>query len=820
MNAASPPKPTRVIDHLRGLGLMVSAGLAATALYPFPHWTVPKTEQWWWLLGAFAVAVVSLIGVELPVDLGAARKPSTRTRRWLGLLVALAGTAAWLWATRAFYLDWYGHFDVAWLTWVGGTFLLALGLDLAAGEWGDRRSLRQTPLIAGALAVILVLAGWVRLTDIATFPGPDGMTQIEDLQFGNWGAHFLDGQRRRWEFIGHAWVSALGIKLGGPNLAAMRTAYAVVGTLTVGFVFLWLRRSAGWFAALAGTAFMIVSSWDAVVARIGFNPNVLTVAFIYWLMMGPGRRGRPSAYAFMGLACGYVLWEYIAYRPVVAFALAGGAFFSLFDREAPWSLRLGRPALMIALIVCMSIPLFGTRMKGRVMSEYLNGLNRARAEKSYYNEEHSWETTIGLRTEKAIRTVGLFFFEGDRATTRNVNRRPLVDVATAFFALLGFAYCVAHPLTPLFGMFAVAFVVTSIGAMIVTSDFNVLRMSVTIPYVYFFVGVGGYAVLRVWTLAWRAFGRWLAVAAVVAGVGWASWDNLSFLEEYHNAPEVRRAVRSRLARLCSWLGENIRPGEQVFGSAHREYNALVGSDAAWLRGGRIPGAMEWDIMSALERWDEDEPTVLVAYAGYDTHATARFLEDTFAGLDVHVIPDPLDLGAAIAVGRLPGRPQDYDAIMERLRCRGIEVRYDFVGEGKEVLRQVDRVQPLVGLSTWPSEVVNAFHQGIRPRRLQVTYTGRIWIEEAGNYSFEADVFGGPLHMLVDGERSNGRFLRRHLDRGEHSFRAVADLAPLGGGVKVRLLWRGPDSKDRLEPIPFYAMATPPTGCPAPGPTAD
>jgi len=465
--------------------MIVSAGLTVAALYPFPVTTIPAARQWWLLMAAFAVAVLSQTGVRIDVAPGAARAPIGRARRVAGILIALAGAALWGWATREFYLHWTREFDVAWMSWVVGTALLGIGLDLATGDWGDAAASRRSAKLLLAMVALLACAGAVRLLDIATFPGPDGITQIEDLQFGNWGAHLLAGDRRRWEFIGHAWISALGIKLGGPTLGAMRTAYAIAGTLAVGAVFLWLRSTAGWIAALVGAAFMVLSSWDAVVARIGFNPNALTVAVVYWLMMGPGRRGRPLAYAAMGLIGGYLLWEYIAYRPAVVFALLGGAFFSVRDRSAGWGIRLGRPALMIALMICMSIPLFGNRMRGRVMNEYLNGLNRARAEKSYYNDAHTWEQALEMRIDRSYKTVGLFFFQGDRAPTRNIGYRPLTDPATSFLAMVGLAYCLANAAVPLFGMFAAAFVATSIGAMVVTADFNVLRMSVTIPYVYF-----------------------------------------------------------------------------------------------------------------------------------------------------------------------------------------------------------------------------------------------------------------------------------------------------------------------------------------------
>ena len=285
-----------VKNHLQAVLVAASLGLAAAALREVPDiGMIPSPQQWWLLLASFGCALAAMLGLSLaePERTGAAR-PVAAQRFWLGMLVATAGAALWVTATRDLYLDWKGAFDRTWLSWVFATCLLAVGLDLAGGVWTAAAWQTRWRWVWGAVAVTLLLGGAVRLGMIHHFPGPAGITQIEDLQFGNWGANYLAGDRGRWEFIGHAWVSALSIAVGGSQLLAMRVGYAVVGTLTVAAVFLWLRLAAGGVAAVVGTAFLIVSSWDAVTSRIGFNPNVLTITVLFVLLVGPARRGRPS----------------------------------------------------------------------------------------------------------------------------------------------------------------------------------------------------------------------------------------------------------------------------------------------------------------------------------------------------------------------------------------------------------------------------------------------------------------------------------------------------------------------------------------------
>jgi len=815
MSLTQETKPGFAVkDQLRAFGIAASLGLAAAALYDVPETGIQaRPQQWWLLLASFACALLALWGVSLaPAPAPAARRPADRARWVLGAILAGAGAVLWVVATHRFYLAWVAEFDRTWISWVVGTCLLAVGLDLASGVWDAERRTPHGWWLWVSMAAILITAGAVRLGMITEFPGPAGMTQIEDLQFGNWGQHFLDGERGRWEFIGHAWISALSIKLGGAQLLSMRVGYAIVGTLTVVAVFLWLRLTGSLIAAAVGTALLIVSSWDAVVSRIGFNPNVLTVSVLYVLLLGPARRGRPSAFAFIGLLSGYLLWEYIAYRPAALFALLGGTYYSLREQHAGWTMRLGRPALAVALICMMSIPLFGTRLDGRFMDEYMNPINRARGTKQYYNPEYDWRQVVEMRTERARGAVGLWFFVGDGSPARNIARRPLVDAASATAMMVGFAYCLANPRLQMFGVFAAAFIATAIGALIITGELNTLRASVLIPYTYFFAGLAGAAIHLLWRRAWGRVGGALAILLLLAGIGWASYSNLGFLQRYWTSPGTRAAARSNLAFLASWLGQNVRPGEQVVGAGGRSSEALGPSDAAWLRGDPIPGVMEWDIMTALHGWKERGPTVVILFLGEDTRDHVTFLRDVIPGLEMEFTPDELAVGGDLAFGRVPDRPASLDAELDRLRCRGVNVEYLYRGENpNEILHRFQRVEPMIGLGTWPTEVVHAFHRGVRPKRLEVRYDAVFRIETAGQYRLDAKFYVGPVTLQIDGRTvpsAGGMFL----EAGEHRFHAVADLEPLGGGLTARFLWAGPDSGGVYELMPFYRIAEPVPPC--------
>lgn len=806
----------RVADHARALAMAAALATAAVALAEVPAQGMPpRAEQWWWLLASLVLAGAAQFRHlrPPPAAAAAATTPVSRARLAVGCALSGVGGGLWLWATMDFHRNWYTAFDRAWLAWLAGTALLGGGLDLLhrRGATPAVRSRGRAAWLVTAFAIGGV-AAWLRLAAIGEFPGPAGITQIEDLQFGHWGAQFLAGERRRWEFIGHAWISAAAIAAGGASLESMRTGYAIVGSLTVVAVCAWLRGAVGAAAALTGAAYMAVSSWDIVISRIGFNPDVLTVAVLYALLLGPTRRGRPSAYAAIGLLGGYLLWEYIAYRPATLFAAAGASWISVRDRGAGWWMRAGRPLLMLALIAMMSLPLFGARLQGRVWAEYFNGLDRARAQRHYYNESHDWRQAVELRVGRALDTAGLLFFLGDASPTRNLGRRPLVDPVSATLMLVGFAGCAVNPAMAMMGMFAAAFLFTAAGAMVVTSDFNALRMSVTIPYLYFFVGVAAAGLWTVWQRAWGRAGQGLAVIVLAAGLAWAARANIEFLAEYRAAPAVRKALRNNLAYLSNWLRDNVDADEQVVGVAGRSSNALIGNDAAWLRAHDIPGALEWDVVAALHAWRQDWPTMFLIFAGRDTQDTARFVQSLVPQAQFRFVADAELLGADLAWARVPGRPAGLDEGLRRIACRGAAVEYQFRGDRPgEVRKVIRRVEPLVGLSTWPSEVVAAFYAGYWPTRLAVTHSAEIEIRRGGEYLIEADFYGAEARIEMD-DMQFVRSRRIHLDAGWHRLRVTGDFAPLPEGLVARLMWSGPDSGGIKELIPFYSVAAAVADC--------
>jgi hypothetical protein len=814
-----PQRPRRaLLCHLRAVTVALAAAGAALGLYEFQV-SGRETHGWWLLLAALLLGIVGQVGLDYPIPApGPPPGPTSTARRVCGGLIALAGAGLWGFATSRIYRNWTAGFDTAWLGWTGAVILLGVGLDLCWGTWPRGSGRRSSTAILLAMAALLAVAAVYRLGNIADFPGEAAITQIEDLQVGNFGWAYLNGYRVRWEYLSSTWLAALGIGLGGPSQLAMRVPFAVVSALKVLPLFVWLRLSVGTVGALVGTALLACSFWDVVLSRIPNNHNALVVSIVFALLAGPVRRGRPSAYVLLGFFGGYVLHEYIAYRPLAAFILLGAALWSLRDRAARWAARVARPLLTAGLLFTMVLPLFHTRLPGMVQLEYLDGWNRARGISGYYNPNDTWAETLRRRVERAQLAAELFVVRGDRSPVRNVSGQPpLVDPTTCALLVLGIAGAAANLWRPVHGLTLLGFAVTVTGTLILTGNFDVARVGGAVPYVYALAGFGAAGVWAAWANAWGRPGRALAVLLLAAGVAGAGYWCTEKLFELWTNPVIRRAHRNNLAYLTIWLREHARPGERVLGIAPGFANVLEGHDGSWLRGRDVVGFVGWDIESALREWQRQPgPALLFVYVGRSTEAVAEFLHYLLPALEFTIDADPLDMQADVAYARLPGPPADLAQRLADWRCRGVHADWSIRGQSGDKVFTLDTVAPFVCRSTWPAAVPEQLYRlTTRATGIQVRYTSPFTVASGGDYLFGLETYAGNGTLTIDGVRRDASaHTPAALDAGLHTLEVLAEFAPLAIEPGIRLAWSGPDTANRAELMPFYRIAPVDPSCPA------
>ncbi len=800
-----------VIKQLQAVGVMLALACIASGLYQLQVLDRPA-YAWWLLASGLVLAVAGQAGLRFPAPAVGPRLASGPAwRRVVGALLALAGMALWGFASYRLSLDWREAFDFAWAGWLTAAIILGLGLDMAWGRWRGPTGKCWTTGTTILVIALLAIAAAYRLGNIADFPGEAAITQIEDLQVGNFGAAYLHGYRWRWEYLSSTWLAALGIWVGGPTQLAMRIPFAVVSFLKILPLFLWLRLTVGGVGAAVGTTLLVFSNWDVVLSRIPNNHNTLIVAIVFALLAGPVRRGRPSGYVWLGFLGGFVLFEYVAYRPLAAFALLGATVWSLGDRGAGWLARGARPLLTAGLIAAMVWPLFTARIPGPLSREYFDGWNRARQIRGYYNPDDTWRQSIERRLERSKWAAGLFVHQGDRSPVRNIaGQPPLIDPVSATLLVLGIGCAAGNLIRPLFGVALLAFCVTIGGTLIATGNWDVARAGGAVPYVYALAGYGAAGVFAALSSAWGRVGRSAAALLLALALLMAGYWNTDFLLKFWRSPAVLHAHRNNLAYLTGWLRDHVGEGEQVLGIAPGYDNVLAGHDGSWLRGGEVRGTVACDVETALRAW-EGKPgeTVLFVFAGRGNSAVTMFLESLFPGLSFTLDPDPMKLNADVAYARLSGPPPELAARLATWHCRGVRGEYELIGsEPDEVVARFTTVAPLIDYSFWPAAARNAMYtRHPHPSQIRVRLSTPFVLREGGDYVFELGTYAGSGELWIDGESQNPRGSAPiHLSPGVHTLEIKGVFAPQAIEPTIRLVWSGPETGGQREVMPFYRIA--------------
>lgn len=806
-----------ILTRFRPVGALVSLGLVWFVTW---RYHVPGTDRYGMsLLGlALLVAVLWQLGLaQPPRDFDStARRPLRPLGVALGWLIAAVGGALLGWAShRLLTGSWREEFDLAWMSWLGATVLISAGLEIA---WMSSRTqvARRRRWLLPVILALVVVAGAFRLGNILTFPGEGTMFQVEDLQTGNWGSLHLDGDRGYWEYLSHHWLSAIGIWAMGPSMTGMRTPYAIVSTLKIAPMFLWMHWTVGPVGALIGTGLLTASRWDTVLSRTPNNHNSLVVAMAFALLAGPARRGRPAAYAWLGLIGGYVLYEYVAYRPLVFLIVAGATTLSLLDRSSRWPTRIARPLLTVAVIVAMAIPLFGSRLSGRVRFEYFDGWNRAKGITSYYNESDPWQEVMRKRLIRSEWAANLFFFYGDSSPLRNVRGAPQVDPFTAALLVCGLGFAVANVHRPVRILTAAGALGTVAGTLVLTGNFDVNRVGGAVPYVYALAGFGAAGIVEAFSVGWGRIARRVAIVALAGGVLGSVYVNTRFLQEYWSSPIVQQGLRSNLAYHSSWLRRNYRPGEQVVGVSPTYPFLIQANDSAWLRGIDMPGRVAHDLEAALRYWQAHPgPTLFLVLDGVAGLGIREFLASRLPGLQLEFDPDPISMGADALYGHFPRPPQALGEVLARWHCEGMKMTVEVLGEpGNRVLSQATRTVPFVTKSTWPGEAREAIYrlEG-KARQLRVRVTGQFRIEQPGTYEFLVQAYAGRVQIEIDGQSlGDGRGKKIGLVAGVHTLEVSGTFEPLATDPFVRLDWMTPESPAEYQLMPLYRLAVEDPAC--------
>lgn len=294
--------------------------------------------------------------------------------------------------------------------------------------------MRARALLWGMVAVLLVAAA-LRLVAFGKVPpglyhdeayyGLDALGVLE----GQFSLYFPANNGREPLFI---YLVALAVGLLGRSPFALRLVSCFVGLLTVATAGAMGRALFSRRVGLLAAATLAVTLWHVHLSRVGFRAGTLPllIALTVWMAARAVRTGRWRYWVAAGALYGLSFYTYTAARFTPVALAAFGLYAPAMRRQAREGRSLSEIGLaaLAALVTVAPLAVYTLAHPDIVLGR----LGQVSVFSPAIHGGDLW-STLGLHT---LRTLGMFFVQGDRIWRHNVPWRPIFD------PLLGIAFLV------------------------------------------------------------------------------------------------------------------------------------------------------------------------------------------------------------------------------------------------------------------------------------------------------------------------------------------------------------------------------------------
>ncbi|HUS70668.1 MAG TPA: glycosyltransferase family 39 protein [Anaerolineae bacterium] len=238
----------------------------------------------------------------------------------------------------------------------------------------------------------------------------------------------------------HTYLVALSFALWGVRLWAIRFVSAAIGIITIPVIF-WLARELlrqeerlPSPVPIISAFFLATSYWHIIYSRAGLEVVALPLfssALIYFLWRGI-RTGRRWAFIVSGLILGASLYSYRGARflPILLTLFFGGWVILSRDFRRRHLVNLVLVAL-VAAIVCAPLGAYAIAHPDIFFARELHV--------SVFNPDWDRGSPLQAFSYAALKTLGMFNFQGDPEFDRNPGRRPVLDPVSSLCFLVGLA---------------------------------------------------------------------------------------------------------------------------------------------------------------------------------------------------------------------------------------------------------------------------------------------------------------------------------------------------------------------------------------------
>jgi 4-amino-4-deoxy-L-arabinose transferase-like glycosyltransferase len=301
------------------------------------------------------------------------------------------------------------------------------------------------------LLAVLCVAAFYRFFELPSLPpglNPDeamnGNDALASLSTGRFAVFYPENYGREGLFL---WLVALSLKLFGLSAQALRYPSAVIGTLTVGALYLLASEVAGRRVAVLASLLTAVSFWHVNFSRMGLRAILVPLlASLAFGLLFLGLRTRRMLLVLLAGGCfGLGVYSYIAFR---ALFLVLAATLLLLPRGS-WAACAGPragvprpprrwplPAFLIVIGV-VSLPLLA----------YAVGQPEAFASRTRHVSVLAAEDPPRALWQSTVSTAGMFFVAGDRNPRHSHRQAPVLPPTLSLFFALGLALAIKRTAT-------------------------------------------------------------------------------------------------------------------------------------------------------------------------------------------------------------------------------------------------------------------------------------------------------------------------------------------------------------------------------------
>jgi 4-amino-4-deoxy-L-arabinose transferase-like glycosyltransferase len=427
----------------------------------------------------------------------------------------------------------------------------------------------------GLILLILLLAFGLRLAALTDLP--PGLTH-DEANHGREAIGILNGILLFYFPLNYgseplySYTVAGFMALLGEGLFALRLVNVLAGTAVIAAAYAWASRAFDRRVGLVTAVLLALSFWPLAASRqalrAGLLPLFMTVAVLFFwqiFMNAEAQRRREVAaktfapLAFFadhpqtlpvigfGVCVAVTLHIYLAAR--VAWLLFPLFLFYLLLAHRPQFWQMWRPTLAgLLLAALLVLPMFLYLQRYPYALTRLDMLNRP------LNELQQGNWLPLARNMAGALLAFVWPGQGDQFLAYNIPGRPVFEMVTAVFFLMGMGVCLWRWRRP-----SDAFVLLWLGVGILPSlitgpTANTTRNLAALPALFMLPAIGFGAVATWLMVRWPRGGRWATAVALTLWLFWVGGTTINdYFYRWGQLPAVRGAYQRNLVEALAYL---------------------------------------------------------------------------------------------------------------------------------------------------------------------------------------------------------------------------------------------------------------------------